>query len=544
MDGVPKRSDEAAPEVAGSQQQTEAVSPGLSVIHSDLGDPGKDRINDQQAQVLEANEQLVLSSLRAQREAETSARLIEQISRSAERDALTDLPNRTVLLDRVVQAVANAKRHRARLALLFLDLNNFKNINDTFGHAVGDQVLKVAAQRLLASVRAVDTVSRHGGDEFLILLAEVSQASDAGQIAHKVIAALAAPCRLGDHILHLKASIGISVYPDDGEDVDTLIASADGAMYSAKRQGFGSFVFAQSEPTNEPGTAPIALEPLRPTLPLTHHELAQAGVLQARRPELLGDANERILLAALSTRQLKAAADQAQQRRIEFMAVLAYELRNSSTPIRTLTPLPGRVRADEPLLRQVQAVIERQVVHFSRLVDNLPDVERANTGKLRLKRQAVAMTGVFEEAVNICRHAMDIRLQYLGVHIPPGELAVLGDPVCLVQICCNLLDNASKYTQVGGEIELSVAVVDDVIVLTVSDSGIGITATGLPNVFEPFVQETHAIGFSGAGLGIGLTVARALVDAHGGNIVVSSAGTGLGSQFTVALPMIRTPAAA
>ncbi len=545
MDGEPARSDgaDAAVEIVAAPEQSDAVSSNLAVVHRERGDARKNWLNSQEAQLVEANERLVLSSLRAQQDAETSARALKEISRSAERDALTQLPNRTLLLDRFVQAVANARRHRARLALLFLDLNNFKHINDTFGHAVGDEVLKIAAQRLSASVRVVDTVSRHGGDEFLILLTEVSQASDAGQIAHKVIAALAAPCRLGDHVLHLKASIGISVYPDDGEDADTLIDRADGAMYRAKWEGFGSFVFAVGRLAYELDGPPIAVDSVQPTSPLSHFELAQAGSLQARRPELLQDANEWVLLAAHSVGQLTAAADQALQRRMELMAVLAHELRNTLTPIHSVAVLPRRVRADEPLLRRVQALIERQMVQFSRLVDDLPDVQRANVAKLRLERRAVPMTGIIEEAVNTCRPAMDIRLQYLGVHIPPGELAVLGDPIRLVQICCNLLDNASKYTQVGGEIELSVEVVDDAFVLTISDSGIGITAAGVPDVFEPFVQETHAIGFSGVGLGIGLTVVRALVDAHGGNIVVSSAGTGLGSQFIVALPMIRTRAA-
>jgi diguanylate cyclase len=114
---------------------------------------------------------------------------------------------------------------------------------------------------------------------------------------------------------------------------------------------------------------------------------------------------------------------------------------------------------------------------------------------------------------------------------------VHGDPVRLAQIIRNLLDNASKYTPKSGDIGLLVVVVDDTIVMTVSDNGIGITTDALPKVFEPFVQEPHAIGFSGAGLGIGLTVVRELVEAHGGSVVAHSAGSGLGSQFVVTLPL-------
>jgi signal transduction histidine kinase len=107
----------------------------------------------------------------------------------------------------------------------------------------------------------------------------------------------------------------------------------------------------------------------------------------------------------------------------------------------------------------------------------------------------------------------------------------------MVQVLCNLLENASKYTQVGGEIGLSVAATEQAAVITVSDNGIGITPQALPKVFDPFVQDAHAVSFNGAGLGIGLTVVRELVEAHGGEVVASSAGTGFGSQFVITLPL-------
>ena len=131
------------------------------------------------ALLVKANERLILESLRAQVEAESAMQALHEVSHRAEHDPLTELPNRVLLLDRFEQAIASAKRHGSRLALLFMDLNEFKQINDTHGHGTGDQVLKLVAQRLASSVREADTVSRHGGDEFLILLTEVSQASDA-----------------------------------------------------------------------------------------------------------------------------------------------------------------------------------------------------------------------------------------------------------------------------------------------------------------------------------------------------------------------------
>jgi signal transduction histidine kinase len=270
------------------------------------------------------------------------------------------------------------------------------------------------AHCLASSVRESDTVSRHGGDEFLILLTEVSQASDAVLIADKVLAALGVPSRVGNHVLRLTASIGISIYPDDGEDAATLIDRADAAMYRAKRHTPGSFVFYGEQPTSERSVEPPALKSLQH--PLTHHELALAE--HDRRHQQLREANEQLVLAALSAQQLQAAAEQAQRRQAEFLALVAHELRNPLTPIRTAAALLSDVRTDEPMLLQVQAVMERQVLHMSRLVSDLVDVSRASTGKLRLKRRAVEMAGIIDEAVDARRPAMDTRLQHFTVQVP------------------------------------------------------------------------------------------------------------------------------
>jgi diguanylate cyclase len=207
------------------------------------------RIPRQRVTLLEVNEQLVVAAVRAQTEAEAATDAFDKLSRSAELDALTDLPNRVSLLDRFNRTIAIARRTGTQLALLFVDLNNFKQINDTLGHGVGDQVLRLAAKRLASAVRASDTVSRHGGDEFLVLLPDVSHATDVVQIAVKLIAALEPPTRVGEHVLRLTASIGISLFPDDGEDARTLIERADAAMYQAKRRGLGGFAFHGPHPS-------------------------------------------------------------------------------------------------------------------------------------------------------------------------------------------------------------------------------------------------------------------------------------------------------
>jgi diguanylate cyclase (GGDEF)-like protein len=464
----------------------------------------------------------VLSALRVQTDAdaaaEAAAQALKEASRSAELDALTELPNRLLLLDRLAQAIASAKRRSARAALLFLDLNNFKQINDTLGHAAGDQVLKLAASRLAAGVRAADTVSRHGGDEFVILLSEVGQIDDAVAIADKLAAALDVPGPAGQRLVQLTASIGISLYPDDGEDVDTLIERADAAMYHAKRHGLRSFAFRH------------------------HPGLSQAGGAVAevpmQRQAQLQEANENLVLAALNAQELQATAEQRQARQMEVLAVVAHELRNPLGPIRNAAALLGDTRADDQLVRRVQGIIEQQVSRVTRLVGDLLDVSRAQAGRFRLVRQPVDLADPIGQAVESCQTAMRTRGQKLEVRVPPGALRVDGDPVRLVQILCNLLDNASKYTPVGGDIRLGVAAAEGDVVLTVTDNGIGITAEALPRIFEPFVQDSHAVGFNGTGLGIGLTVVRALVDAHGGSVVACSAGSGLGSRFVVTLPLI------
>lgn len=528
----------AARELADLRRGVEQARAELAQLRADVAAAEKQLGSHLAAQLLEANEQLVLSALRVQTNADSAAEAAEQalkeVSRSAELDALTELPNRVLLLDRLAQAIATAKRHDTRAALLFLDLNNFKQINDTLGHAIGDQVLKLAASRLASSVRAADTVSRHGGDEFVILLAEVGAVSDAVIIADKLSAALGAPSQVGNQVIRLTASIGISLYPDDGEDAGTLIDRADAAMYRAKRHGLRTFVFQHVDALDEPSLSTTALQSLQQ--PVTRHEKALAE--QKQRCAQLQEANENLVLAALTAQELQAAAEQAQARQLEVLAVVAHELRTPLAPIRNAAALLGRGRADAPLLHRVQGVIERQVAHMARLVSDLLDVSRAHTGKLGLQRRTVSMAELIDEAVHSCRPAMDARLQHIGVFVPSCPLNVDGDPVRLAQALCNLLDNASKYTQVGGEIGLSVTAAENVIIMTVSDNGIGITAEALPRVFEPFMQDKHAIGFSGSGLGIGLTVVRELVEAHGGSVVASSAGNGFGSQFVVTLPLI------
>src|SRR6202165_1440202 len=163
--------------------------------------------------------------------------MVLEMSHLAQHDILTDLPNRLMLNDRLTQAISLARRNYHQLAVLFLDLDGFKHINDSLGHAIGDKLLQSVAARLSACVRASDTVSRQGGDEFVILLPEVTHAQDATVCADKMLEILRSPHRVDEHDLHVTASIGIVTYPDDGTDAETLMKHADFAMYHAKDSG-------------------------------------------------------------------------------------------------------------------------------------------------------------------------------------------------------------------------------------------------------------------------------------------------------------------
>lgn len=308
-------------------------------------------------------------------------------------------------------------------------------------------------------------------------------------------------------------------------------------MYRAKRSGLSGFAFHGDLPHER--TVP---PPPLASLQLPFADYASAMAEHERRHAQLQEANEQLVLAALTAQELQAAAEHAQQRQTDFVVTLAHELRNPLVPIRIAAAVLGGISMKEPLLPRMQAIIERQVAHMSRLVDDLLDTSRVSTGKLRLERREIGFVSIIDAAVDTCRPAMDARLQNFVVQLPSSTAQMQGDPIRLTQILSNLLDNASKYTPEGGEIRLSMEVVDDAIVMKVSDNGIGIAADVSPRIFEPFAQDARAVRFNGAGLGIGLTVVRELVQAHGGNVVASSLGAGLGSQFAVSLPMAPPPA--
>jgi diguanylate cyclase (GGDEF)-like protein/PAS domain S-box-containing protein len=171
----------------------------------------------------------------------------QRMSHLAHHDFLTDLPNRLLFNDRLAQAMSAARRHDEQLAVLFVDVDRFKHVNDSLGHAIGDQLLLSIAERLAAGVRGSDTVSRQGGDEFVILLSTIAHAEDAAVSAIKILTALSTPHRIKEHELQITLSIGIAVYPDDGGDAESLVKHADVAMLNAKNNGRNNYQFFRSD---------------------------------------------------------------------------------------------------------------------------------------------------------------------------------------------------------------------------------------------------------------------------------------------------------
>jgi signal transduction histidine kinase/DNA-binding response OmpR family regulator len=238
-------------------------------------------------------------------------------------------------------------------------------------------------------------------------------------------------------------------------------------------------------------------------------------------------------------RAARAAAEEASRTKDEFLAMLGHELRNPLAPIVTALELM-RLRGNG-VLDDERAVIERQVDHLIHLVDDLLDVSRITRGKVNLKRQRMELCKVVERAIEMAGPLLDLRHQHLSVTVAHKGLAVDADPTRLAQVVANLLTNAAKYTEERGRISLVAARENEVVVLHVQDSGIGIAPEMLAKVFDLFTQERQALDRSRGGLGLGLAIVRSLVALHGGRVSVHSDGIGRGSEFTIWLPAALDP---
>jgi signal transduction histidine kinase len=260
--------------------------------------------------------------------------------------------------------------------------------------------------------------------------------------------------------------------------------------------------------------------------------------LQHANSELEG-ANRTLQAEIMERARIAQALKEADRHKDEFLAMLAHELRNPLAPIHNAIELMRMKPLDDPQLNWAREVIARQLTSLTRLVDDLLDVSRITRGKINLTRQVVELEGLISRAVETVHPLFDERGHQLTLELPEAGTNVFGDPTRLTQAIANVLGNAAKYTDKGGQISLSAAIRDNDVEIHVRDNGIGIRPELLPHVFELFTQLDRDEGRTQGGLGIGLALVQRLVQMHGGAVSAGSEGPGKGSEFVIRLPLLR-----
>ncbi|MGZ5027732.1 MAG: PAS domain-containing protein, partial [Methylobacter sp.] len=236
------------------------------------------------------------------------------------------------------------------------------------------------------------------------------------------------------------------------------------------------------------------------------------------------------------------ALHEADRRKDEFLAMLAHELRNPLAPIGNAVQIMKLPNLDENRLTWCRDVIGRQVEHMVRLVDDLLDVSRISSGKIELKKEPIEVSTIVQRALETSQPLIDLNRHQISVHLPPEPVIIEGDLVRLSQVISNLLNNAAKYTDAGGIINLTVETTGNELFIKVRDNGRGIDPSALPGLFELFYQVDRTIDRSDGGLGIGLALVKNLVAMHGGDVSAQSEGRGKGSEFVIRLPLPQSPA--
>jgi signal transduction histidine kinase len=244
-----------------------------------------------------------------------------------------------------------------------------------------------------------------------------------------------------------------------------------------------------------------------------------------------------ILQDITDRKRAEEALREADRRKDEFLAMLAHELRNPLAPIRNAVQVMRRLGTDDPKLRWTRDVIDRQVEHLARLVDDLLDVSRITRGKIELRKESLAVADIVQRALEASRPLIDARRHRFSILMPEEPIRIEGDFVRLAQVISNLLNNAAKYTDEGGQIRLSVERAGGEVAICVRDTGRGIDPAALPHLFDLFYQVDRTLDRTEGGLGIGLSLVKNLVMMHGGTIQAFSAGRGLGSEFVIRLPI-------
>ena len=272
-------------------------------------------------------------------------------------------------------------------------------------------------------------------------------------------------------------------------------------------------------------------------------DLAESMDLEVDGRELKGEFLRSAKLVNAMIQQLAAFISEADRRKDEFLATLAHELRNPLAPIRNAVQILRAQGAADPASRKLQDIIDRQIGQMARIVDDLLDVSRISRGKLELRKGRVTLQQVLQGAVETSRPLIDQSHHHLEVRMPAKPLVLDADLTRLSQVFANLLNNAAKFTQTQGRIQLVAEERGAEVVVSVIDSGVGIPAPQMANLFDLFSQGEAARRLSGGGLGIGLSLVKQLVELHQGRVTARSDGPGQGSEFTVHLPLARDQSA-
>ncbi|WP_139558729.1 PAS domain S-box protein [Methylotetracoccus oryzae] len=273
-----------------------------------------------------------------------------------------------------------------------------------------------------------------------------------------------------------------------------------------------------------------------------HPVLARGVPVRDERGQVLCWAGINLDIGRL--KQAEAALIEADQRKDEFLAMLAHELRNPLAPIGNAVDILRRPNLDAAQMAWCRDIIDRQTAQMTRLVDELLDIFRITRGKIELLKAPLAVADIVQRAIETVLPLINERRHELAVNLPPEPVWVEGDMVRLAQAVSNLLNNAAKYTNQGGRIELTVESGGNEAVIRVRDTGQGVDAAALPHLFIPFYQVSRTLDRSEGGLGIGLSLVKKLVDLHGGSVAAFSAGRGHGSEFTIRLPRLLDPPSA
>jgi signal transduction histidine kinase len=266
--------------------------------------------------------------------------------------------------------------------------------------------------------------------------------------------------------------------------------------------------------------------------------LAEVG----RRADALEASNATLSRETAERREAEEALRVADRRKDEFLAMLAHELRNPLAPLRNALEILKRCGTDTALAKEARAMMDRQLRHLVRLVDDLLDVSRITTGKLALRTEVTEIRDVVQSGVDTAKPLIDARGHALSISLPEKPVYVMADFARLSQVISNLLNNAANYTEPGGRIALAASADEDNVTISVADNGIGIAADMLGPVFGLFAQADDSLERTHGGLGVGLTLARHLVELHHGSIEARSEGIGKGSQFIVRVPRAHVTA--